>query len=75
MNSMEITLYIFFFLAPHSRTLAWKIPWTEESGRLQFMGSQRVMKMRLLFIVIIVLFICGDSSDVQWKKNVEPNVL
>ena len=62
-------------MATHSRTLAWKIPWTEESGRLQFMGSQRVMKMRLLFIVIIVLFICGDSSDVQWKKNVEPNVL
>ena len=62
-------------MATHSRTLAWKMPWTEESGRLQFMGSQRVMKMRLLFIVIIVLFICGDSSDVQWKKNVEPNVL
>ena len=26
----------------HSSTLAWKIPWTEESGRLQFMGSLRV---------------------------------
>ena len=26
----------------HSSTLAWKIPWTEESGRLQSMGSQRV---------------------------------
>ena len=26
----------------HSRTLAWKIPWTEETGRLQSMGSQRV---------------------------------
>ena len=26
----------------HSSTLAWKIPWTEEPGRLQFMGSQRV---------------------------------
>ena len=25
--------------APHSRTLAWKIPWTEEPGRLQSMGS------------------------------------
>ena len=25
-------------MAPHSSTLAWKIPWTEESGRLQFMG-------------------------------------
>ena len=26
----------------HSRTLAWKIPWTEEPGRLQSMGSLRV---------------------------------
>ena len=26
----------------HSSTLAWKIPWTEELGRLQSMGSQRV---------------------------------
>ena len=29
-------------MATHSSTLAWKIPWTEESGRLQSMGSQRV---------------------------------
>ena len=29
-------------MAPHSSTLAWKIPWTEEPGRLQFMGSLRV---------------------------------
>ena len=28
--------------ATHSSTLAWKIPWTEEPGRLQSMGSQRV---------------------------------
>ena len=26
-------------MAPHSNTLAWKIPWTEEPGRLQSMGS------------------------------------
>ena len=26
----------------HSSILAWKIPWTEEPGRLQSMGSQRV---------------------------------
>ena len=25
-------------MAPHSNTLAWKIPWTEESGRLQSTG-------------------------------------
>ena len=29
-------------MATHSSTLAWKILWTEEPGRLQSMGSQRV---------------------------------
>ena len=29
-------------MAPHSSTLAWKIPWTEGPGRLQSMGSRRV---------------------------------
>ena len=29
-------------MAAHSSILAWKIPWTEEPGRLQSMGSQRV---------------------------------
>ena len=29
-------------MAIHSSTIAWKILWTEEPGRLQFMGSQRV---------------------------------
>ena len=29
-------------MAPHSSTLAWKIPWMEEPGRLQSMGSRRV---------------------------------
>ena len=29
-------------MAPHSSTLAWKTPWMEEPGRLQFMGSLRV---------------------------------
>ena len=57
-NSMQITYkYLFFLLsilwvsivclmdkamASHSSTLAWKIPWTEESGGLQSMGSLRV---------------------------------
>ena len=37
--------HLFFCLkamAPHSSTLVWKIPWTEESGGLQSMGSLRV---------------------------------
>ena len=29
-------------MAIHSSTIAWRIPWTEEPGRLQSMGSQRV---------------------------------
>ena len=37
-NGMDLTDAV----APHSSTLAWKIPWTEEPGRLQSMGSLRV---------------------------------
>ena len=29
-------------MAPHSSTLAWRIPWVEEPGQLESMGSQRV---------------------------------
>ena len=29
-------------MAPHSSTLAWKIPWMEEPGGLQSMGSQKL---------------------------------
>ena len=29
-------------MATHSNILAWRMPWTEEPGGLQFMGSQRV---------------------------------
>ena len=34
-------------MATHPRILAWKIPWMEETGRLQSMGSQRDMTERL----------------------------
>ena len=30
-------------MAAHSSTLAWRVPWTEEPGGLQFMGLQRVI--------------------------------
>ena len=36
-------------MGTHSSTLAWKIPWTEEPGKLQPMGSQRVRTERLHF--------------------------
>ena len=35
-------------MAPHSSTLAWKIPWTEEPGGLQSMGSLRVRETERL---------------------------
>ena len=31
-----------YVMAPHSSTLAWKLPWMDEPGRLQSMGSLRV---------------------------------
>ena len=31
-------------MATHSSILAWEIPWTEEPGRLQFMGIQRIVQ-------------------------------
>ena len=34
-------------MAAHASTLAWKIPWTEETGRLQSMGSQRATSLSL----------------------------
>ena len=38
----SLTLQTEKAVAPHSSTLAWKIPWTEEPGRLQSMGLLRV---------------------------------
>ena len=40
--SIRSLLFLEKAMAPHSSTLAWKIPWTEEPGRLQSMGSLRV---------------------------------
>ena len=46
LNSAHFSTGLAFFMekamAPHSSTLAWKIPWTEEPGRLQSMRSLRV---------------------------------
>ena len=61
-------------MATHSSALAWKIPWTEDPGRLQFMGSQRVdMTKRLHFTslqyLIVQIVIIRDSLMVQVVKN------
>ena len=61
-------------MAPHSSTLAWKIPWMEEPGRLQSMGSLRVRNDRAtslsLFTVmhwrrkwqLTLVFLPGESQ-------------
>ena len=36
-------------MAPHSSTLAWKIPWIEEPGRLQSMGSDTTEQLHFHF--------------------------
>ena len=41
-NKAEVDVFLEKAMAPHSSTLAWKILWTEELGRLQSMRSLRV---------------------------------
>ena len=51
-------------VAPHSSTLAWKIPWTEEPGRLQSMGSLRV---RHDWVTSLSLF-----TFLHWRRKWQP---
>ena len=51
-------------LATHSGTLAWKIPWTEEPGRLQSMGSLRV---GYDWATSLSLFTCT-----HWRRKRQP---
>ena len=51
-------------MAPHSSTLAWKIPWTEEPGRLQSMGSLRV---RHDWATSLLLF-----TFMHWRRKWQP---
>ena len=55
-------------MATCSSTLAWKIPWTEEPGRLQFMGSQSRTRLSNFthFVIGQVVFLGG--SVVKKKK-------
>ena len=41
-SELDISVHQEKAMAPHSSTPAWRIPWTEEPGRLQSMGSQRM---------------------------------
>ena len=42
LNKSDLVMFTEKAMAPHSSTLAWKIPWMEEPGRLQSMRSLRV---------------------------------
>ena len=49
----------------HSSILAWKIPWTEESSSLQFMGSQELeMTEHTLFDYLVIQFV-SEKQDKQ----------
>ena len=55
-------------MATHSSTLAWRIPWREEPGRLQSMGSQRVRHdwvTSLHFIVVLFKYVDDPQSISQ----------
>ena len=51
-------------MAPHSSTLAWRIPWTEEPGRLQSMGSLRVKQD---WVTSLSLF-----TFMHWRRKWQP---
>ena len=54
-------------MAPHSSTLAWKVPWTEEPGRLQSMGS---LTVRHYWATSLSLF-----TFMHWTKKWQPTLV
>ena len=53
-------------MATHSRTLTWKIPWMEEPGRLQSMGSQRVGHNWATSLFHLVRIVRGRPVDIDF---------
>ena len=51
-------------MAPHSSTLTWKIPWTEEPGRLQYTGSLRVRHDRTTSLSLFTFM--------HWRRQWQP---
>ena len=51
-------------MAPHSSTLAWKIPWTEEPGRLQSIGSLGVGHDRVTSLSLFTFM--------HWRRKWQP---
>ena len=54
-------------MAPHSSALAWKIPWTEEPGRLQSMGLRRVGFTFTFHFHALEKEMATHSSVLAWK--------
>ena len=59
-----LALYSEKAVAPHSSTLAWQIPWMEEPGRLQSMGSQRVGHDRATSLSLFTFM--------HWRRKWQP---
>ena len=73
-------------MAPHSSTLAWKIPWAEEPGGLQSMGSHRVghdwSDLAAAAAVAAAAYVLGGEErelgrKTDWKTNgkIIPNLV
>ena len=60
----SVNPYLEKAMAPHSSALAWKIPWTEEPGRLQSMGS---WKVRHDWATSLSLF-----TFMHWRRKWQP---
>ena len=54
-------------MATHSSILAWRIPWTEEPGGLQSMGSQRATNI-FTFTFWVGLKVCSGFSVIAYEK-------
>ena len=55
-------------LAPHSSTVAWRIPWAEEPGRLQSVGSLRVGHNLATSLSLSLSFIGeGNGNPLQYS--------
>ena len=53
-------------MAPHPSTLGWRIPWTEEPGRLQSMGSLRVRHFTF-HVHVLEKEMATRSSILAWR--------
>ena len=62
-------------MATHSSILAWKIPWMEKPGRLQFMGSQRVGHDRVTSLSLFFSESLMAAHDVSASHYLLPLIL